>query len=117
MAAVGSAWDSRGSCITRYRAAMSALHQPLVPSRPATQWPIGVRLRFRRDAHVEPGCESLRGTGVIVLSGMRLIGAPANAVRLSWRQEVLAFGRGCKVGWARPDQLELPPDDLDPDAV
>lgn len=81
-----------------------------IPVRPASQWPVGVRLRFRGDAVLNPNHERLRGKPVIVLSAMQLIG-PSDG-RFSWRQQVLALSTG-KIGWARPDQLDLP---LDEDA-
>lgn len=84
-----------------------------VPTRPASQWPIGMRLRFRSDAQMSPEHERLRGKPVLVLSGMRLIG-PAHGA-YSWRQQILALSTG-RVGWARPDQLGLPIDGTEPDA-
>lgn len=81
-----------------------------IPVRPASQWPVGVRLRFRSDAELNPNHERLRGKPVIVLSAMQLIGPSGG--RFSWRQQVLALSTG-KIGWARPDQLDLP---LDEDA-
>ncbi len=83
-----------------------------VPARPASQWPVGVRLRFRPDAEVKASHEGLRGKPVIVLSGLRLLG-PSEG-RYSWRQQVLALST-CKIGWARPDQLDLPIDGSDPE--
>jgi hypothetical protein len=82
----------------------------LLPTRPASQWPVGARLRFRPDALLDARHEHLRGTAVIVLSEISLVG-PAQGGTLSWRQEVLSFAGGCRTGWARPDQLTLPLDD------
>jgi hypothetical protein len=73
---------------------------------------VGARLRFKPDADMLRG--ELRGTAVLVLSEMQLVGPPDGEVRLSWRQQVLAMGAGCKVGWARPDQLTLPLDGSEP---
>lgn len=83
-----------------------------IPTRPASQWPIGMRLRFRSDAEMNPSHERMRGKPVLVLSGMRLIG-PASG-RYSWRQQILALSTG-RVGWARPDQLDLPLDGAEPE--
>ncbi len=82
-----------------------------IPSRPLSQWPVGVRLRFRPDAQLASQSESLRGKPVLVLSEMRLIGPTQNAY--SWRQQVLSLSTG-RVGWARPDQLALPLDGDEP---
>lgn len=84
-----------------------------IPTRPASQWPVGMRLRFQQDAEMSPQYESLRGRPVLVLSGLRLIG-PAQG-RYSWRQQILALSTG-RVGWARPDQLGLPIDGMEPEA-
>ncbi|WP_028079788.1 hypothetical protein [Solimonas soli] len=84
-----------------------------VPGRPASQWPVGVRLRFRPDARLNPQFETLRGKPVLVLSRMQLLGPNAHGA-YSWRQQILALSTG-RVGWARPDQLTLPVDDLDED--
>lgn len=86
---------------------MSNLASAFLPARPASQWPIGVRLRFRPDAELNRGHETLRGKPVIVLSGLKLIG-PTDG-RYSWRQQVLALST-CRLGWARPEQLDLPLD-------
>lgn len=96
---------------------MTTLSYPNIPTRPASQWPVGVRLRFKPDAGLEPQHQALRGTSVIVLSGLKLIGPSGSGMRLSWRQEILAMGSGCRVGWARPDQLELPVDGQDPESL
>ncbi|NKF24605.1 hypothetical protein [Solimonas marina] len=82
----------------------------IVPARPASHWPVGIRLRFRPDATVRPEHEHLRGTPVLVLSGLHLLG-PTDG-QYSWRQQVLVFGN-CRPGWARPDQLDLPLDEAD----
>ncbi|MES0873806.1 hypothetical protein [Sinimarinibacterium thermocellulolyticum] len=79
-----------------------------IPARPPSQWPVGVRLRFRPDAEMSPTHEALRGKPLLVLSALRLIGP--NDGRWSWRQQVLSLTTG-RVGWARPDQLDLPIDD------
>lgn len=83
---------------------------PLIPHRPASQWPVGARLRFRPDAQLKSGNAALCGTPVLVLSELRLVGTGPEG-GYSWRQQVLAFGAGCKPGWARPDQLALPLDE------
>ncbi|SFF53261.1 hypothetical protein SAMN04488120_10772 [Fontimonas thermophila] len=85
-----------------------------VPARPESQWPIGIRLRFRMDAELNPQYERLRGKPVLVLSGLRLLG-PSPDGRYSWRQQVLALTTGT-IGWARPDQLGLPLDGEAPEA-
>lgn len=84
----------------------------LIPSRPLSQWPVGVRLRFHPEAALSPGSESLRGKPVLVLSEMRLIGPTDNGY--SWRQQVLSLTTG-RIGWARPDQLGLPLDGDEPE--
>lgn len=81
-----------------------------IPSRPASQWPIGIRLRFEPQADLKD--EAMRGKPVIVLSGLKLIGPAAG---FSWRQQVLALSTG-KIGWARPDQLGLPLDGQEPES-
>jgi len=84
-----------------------------IPARPASQWPIGMRLRFKPDATLDPKHEALRKRPALVLSGMKLIGpAPGG---YSWRQQVLALSTG-RIGWARPDQLDLPLDGSDPES-
>ena len=91
-----------------------ALHDAsTIPTRPASQWPVGMRLRFRSDAEMNPQYEKMRGKPVLILSGLRLIG-PAQG-RYSWRQQILALSTG-RVGWARPEQLGLPIDGTDRDA-
>lgn len=85
----------------------------IVPSRPASQWPIGMRLRFQPNATLHPQHEVLRGKPVLVLSAMRLVG-PADG-QYSWRQQIIALSTG-KIGWARPDQLGLPVDEVEPEA-
>lgn len=80
-----------------------------IPSRPHSQWPVGARLRFRADARLKAGNDNLRGSAVLVLSELRLVGG--FEAGYSWRQQVLAFGAGCTPGWARPDQLALPLDE------
>lgn len=75
-----------------------------IPARPALQWQVGVRLRFHPKAELNESYESLRGKPVLVLSELQLIGPTKG--QYSWRQQVLAFSN-CKVGWARPDQLDL----------
>ena len=86
---------------------------PLVPVRPSSQWPVSMRLRFRPDAELEARHQGLRGTAVLVLSELKLVGPSGEEGRLSWRQEILSLSNGCRVGWARPDQLELPVDQLE----
>lgn len=81
-----------------------------IPARPASQWPVAMRLRFRPDADLEIKHQHLRGTAVIVMSALKLIGPNGSDGRFSWRQEILAMGNGCRIGWARPDQLQLPVD-------
>lgn len=85
----------------------------IIPSRPRSQWPIGVRLRFREDAELKPEHDALRGRPVIVLSGLRLIG-PTDG-RYSWRQQILSLST-CRIGWARPEQLDLPLDGGEPES-
>ena len=87
----------------------------MIPSRPASQWPVGARLRFKTGASLEPRHQSLAGTAVLVLSELKLIGPTGPKHSYSWRQEVLAMALGAKLGLARPDQLELPVDGLDPE--
>ncbi len=82
-----------------------------VPSRPTSQWPVGMRLRFKLDADMRNGHEHRRGAPVVVMSELKLVGPSAIDGSYSWRQEVLSLGGGCTPGWARPDQLELPNDD------
>ncbi len=84
-----------------------------IPARPASQWPIGMRLRFRPDAVLDPKHEGLRNRPALVLSGMKLIGPAASGY--SWRQQVLSLSTG-RIGWARPDQLDLPLDGSDPES-
>lgn len=84
-----------------------------IPSRPASQWPIGMRLRFRADAQLDPRHYGLRNKPVLVLSGMKLLGPTPGGY--SWRQEVLSLSTG-RIGWARPDQLDLPLDGADPES-
>ncbi|HET8882265.1 MAG TPA: hypothetical protein VFM56_08835 [Solimonas sp.] len=91
---------------------MKASSAAAVPVRPATQWPIGIRLRFDPQANLQPQHRALRGKPVLVLSRLRLMG-PSDG-RYSWRQQVLVLSTG-KLGWARPEQLTLPLDDLDAD--
>lgn len=81
-----------------------------VPTRPATQWPIGIRLRFHPRAALQAQHRALRGKPVLVLSKMQLMW-PSHG-QFSWRQQVLVLSTG-KLGWARPEQLALPLDDLD----
>lgn len=94
---------------------MSTLGHPIVPARPASQWPVGARLRFRPDAAVSEQHRTLLGTPVLVLSELKLIGPFGADLRCSWRQEVLSLGNGARVGWARPDQLSLPLDGVEPE--
>ena len=79
-----------------------------IPTRPRSQWPVGVRLRFRPAADMNAVHDGLRGKPLLVLSGLRLIG-PSDG-RWSWRQQVLSLTSG-RIGWARPDQLDLPLDE------
>lgn len=95
---------------------MSVYAKAVIPSRPASQWPIGVRLRFRPDAALSSDHDRLRGTPVLVLSGLKLVGPTGPDLQYSWRQEVLSFGAGARTGWARPDQLALPVDGDAPEA-
>jgi len=90
--------------------AMADSFVPLIPTRPATQWPVGARLRFRADAQLNPQYDQLRGRPVLVLSKIELIGPSESG--FTWRQQILSLGN-CRVGWARPDQLELLPLDQD----
>ncbi|HEY0917041.1 hypothetical protein [Solimonas sp. SE-A11] len=92
---------------------MSDITAVVVPARPASQWPVGARLRFLPEAELNPSHERLRGTMALVLGEMQLIG-PSNG-RYSWRQQILSLST-CRVGWARPDQLGLPLDGEDAEA-
>lgn len=92
---------------------MTTMRIAQIPTRPASQWPVSIRLRFKPDATVETKHERLRGTPVIVLSELRLIGPSTTDGNYSWRQQILSMGGSARVGWARPDQLELPVDELD----
>jgi hypothetical protein len=85
-----------------------------VPSRPASQWPIGMRLRFRPDAVMASSNEALRGKPLLVLSELKLLG-PSDG-QYSWRQQILVLSTG-RIGWARPDQLGLPLDGAEPDTI
>lgn len=87
----------------------------MIPARPSSQWPVGARLRFKADAALEPRFHFLRGSAVLVLSELKLIGPSGPSRRYSWRQEVLALALGAKQGLAKPDQLELPVDGADPE--
>ncbi|NGY03891.1 hypothetical protein [Solimonas terrae] len=82
----------------------------VAPARPASQWPIGIRLRFHPRASLQAQHRALRGKPVLVLSKLKLMG-PSHG-QYSWRQQVLVLSTG-KLGWARPEQLDLPIDDLD----
>src|SRR5581483_2213728 len=86
-----------------------------VPSRPTSQWPVGMRLRFKLDADMRSGHQHRRGAPVVVMSELKLVGPSTIDGTYSWRQEVLSLGGGCTPGWARPDQLELPSVDQDRD--
>ena len=86
-----------------------------VPVRPAGQWPVAMRLRFKHDADMHSQHQHRRGAPVLVMSELRLVGPSSVDGSYSWRQEVLSLGGGCTPGWARPDQLELPSDDHDRD--
>lgn len=88
-------------------------HTADTSSRPASQWPIGIRLRFRPDASLNPQYEHLRGKPLLVLSRLQLLG-PNEQGCYSWRQQILSLSTG-RVGWARPEQLTLPIDDPDED--
>lgn len=90
----------------------SSLEKPSF-KRPVSQWPVGMRLRFKPDADLNPQHLHLRGTLVIVLSPLTPVGPSAVNGAYSWRQQILSFARGCTPGWARPDQLELPADELE----
>lgn len=91
------------------KVAMSDRIRDTIPSRPASHWPAGLKLRFAADARLAPGREQLRGRPVLVLSELRLIGPTASGY--SWRQQVLVLTTG-QIGWARPDQLDLPLDEV-----
>jgi len=92
---------------------MTTMRSAQIPTRPASQWPVSIRLRFKPDASLETRHQRLRGTPVIVLSELRLIGPSTSGGHYSWRQQILSMNGSCRVGWARPDQLELPIDELD----
>jgi hypothetical protein len=89
------------------------------PARPQSHWPIGMRLRFKGDADLRDKHSHLKGTPVVVLSELQLIGPSEADGAFSWRQAVMAMTGGITQGWARPDQLELPIDgqDREPDYV
>ena len=91
---------------------MSTYAPTVIPTRPASHWPVGMRLRFKPQASMNQRHDALRGTTVIVLSGLKLVGPTGPDMAYSWRQHVLSFGKGPKQGWARPDQLELPVDEV-----
>ncbi len=120
---MGGPDDAReGTSEDEVRHALADLGRPMnestltplpIPSRPASQWPIGMRLRFRTDAQLDPRHDSLRNKPVLVLSGMKLLGPSHGSY--SWRQEVLSLSTG-RIGWARPDQLALPLDGADPES-
>jgi hypothetical protein len=93
---------------------MNTPHIAEVPGRPASQWPIGIRLRFRPDAKLNAQYDSLRGKPLLVLSRLQLLG-PNDDGCYSWRQQILSLSTG-RVGWARPDQLALPVDEPDDDS-
>jgi len=92
---------------------MSETTQLLVPTRPLSQWPIGIRLCFRSDAEIKPQHQKLRGKPVLVLTGLKLIGNGDGP--FSWRQQILVMSTGT-IGWARPDQLGLPLDGAEPES-
>lgn len=91
---------------------MSEPVAPLIPTRPVSQWPVGIRLNFRDDADLHEHYQHLRSKPLLVLSGLKLIGNGEGPY--SWRQQVLALTTGT-FGWARPDQLGLPIDGDVPD--
>lgn len=89
---------------------MNEPRTPTMPRRPTRQWPVGLRVRFRPDADLQPQFGTLRGSRALILSELKLLPPTATNPDWSWRQEILSFAAGCRLGWARPDQLELPDD-------
>jgi hypothetical protein len=74
-------------------------------------WPVGARLRFRRDAEMRPQYRYLRGTPVLVLGPLTW-----KPEADEWRQYVTAFGAQWdehRYGWALPSQLEPIPGEGD----
>ncbi len=75
----------------------------------ASQWPVGIHLRFKLDAVMQPQYEPLRGTPVLVLSRPRLTEIPEGQSTSSVRQDVFSYALG-RMGAALPSQLEPIPD-------
>lgn len=78
-------------------------------------WRVGTRLRFKLDAVVKPRYRYLRGTPVLVLTALRLVGEPPG-----WRQWIAVFGAHYpedQFGWALPEQLEIIPGQPDDPAL
>jgi hypothetical protein len=74
-------------------------------------WPVGARLRFKTDAILRSAFHYLRGSPVLVLSGLQQVGEPPE-----WRQYITAFGARYpedQFGWALPEQLEPIPGEWD----
>jgi hypothetical protein len=72
-------------------------------------WPVGIHLRFKLDAAVQPQYESLRGTPVLVLSRPQPTSLPDDHRPAIVRQEVFSYALG-RMGAALPSQLERIPD-------
>lgn len=75
-------------------------------------WPVGARLRFKRNAEMYSQFRYLRGTPVLVLNEARDFRDQGEGVR----QRIYVFRAACayhRVGWARPSQLEPIPDQTD----
>lgn len=75
-------------------------------------WPVGLHLRFKLDAAVQPQYESLRGTPVLVVGRAQLTNIPDGDSASSVRQEVFAYALG-RLGAALPSQLERIPERRD----
>jgi len=75
--------------------------EPVSAARP---WPIGIHLRFKLDAALQPQYEALRGSPVLVIGKPRLTHSSEGAAP-SYRQDVYAYALG-RIGAALPSQLE-----------
>jgi hypothetical protein len=73
------------------------------------EWPVGIHLRFKVDAALQPQYISLRGTPVLVLSRSRMTDIPEGRSASSMRQDVFSYALG-RMGAALPSQLEPIPD-------
>jgi hypothetical protein len=75
-------------------------------------WPVGIHLRFKLDASVQPQYEALRGTPVLVVGRPQMTDIPEGSSPSSIRQEVFAYAIG-RMGAALPAQLERIPERRD----